>query len=209
MEWMNGGFSMNYLREDLTGWEIQISKDHTQNLLTGRWNPVRSPDVARFCRDYIREDIRQSLDQLAWSSKSTAVKFQLRAMLLNESPVESAAGTNSNSFHGNQDEVLAYYLATLRATHAPRFDRLIPPGEPSPFVPGTPREIQDVNPGLLTDVKGKGERAWPRLEWPGWKSATGAPWTFGRIQPVREGQPPSAKRTPMNRNSEVLTYTLP
>lgn len=96
---------------------------------------------------------------------------------------------------------------------AARYERLIPPGELTPFVIGAEREVREARARLMVEVSAGVEKkpsyAWPSLSWPQWKSPRGDPWSFGRIKPVRDGQPASAQKKALNSNTEVVTYALP
>jgi hypothetical protein len=151
-----------------------------------RWNGFDDPDIARFYRDWLREDVRR---ELSWSAQrglatnAAAGLAQARSLLFGEAPT--------------------------------RFERLVPPGQPSPFVAGAEREVLGPNATLLTDVQlvdrggQPSTNGWPRLEWPAWKTPAGGAWSFGRMKPVREGEPKSVQRIPLNWNTEVITFAVP
>jgi len=151
-----------------------------------RWNGFANADVARFYRDWLREDARR---ELGWYAKrglatnAAAGLVQARSLLLGETPA--------------------------------RFARLVPPAAPSPFVAGAEREIPGPNPTLLTEVQlvdrdGRpSTNVWPRLAWPAWRTPAGGAWSFGRIKPARDGEPKSARRIPLNWNTEVISFTGP
>ena len=109
---------------------------------------------------------------------------------------------DSSSFLSNQTERAAV-----------RYERLIPPGVPTPFVTGSEREAREAHPRLLAVVSAGEEKkpsyVWPAISWPQWQSPHSGSWSFGRIKPVRDGQPASVQRKALNWNTEVVTYAVP
>ena len=189
----------------------RMSKEQAQaGEARSRLMAVNDPGVVRLYHDYVREEARLDLDWLQRCSTTNGTAQTLvspRGLLLNETPAQLATIATPDQFR--DWEGAEPWLAVLRASRLVHYERLIPPGAASPFVAGLERKTGGATPKLLTILESSDERTWPRLTWPDWKTPTGAPWNFGRIQPVRDGQPPSTKRTPLNRNTEVLTYTLP
>jgi hypothetical protein len=151
-----------------------------------RWNGFADPDIARFYRDWWREDARRELfwfQQRGLTTNAAGELANARSLLLDESPM--------------------------------RITRLIAPAAPSPFVVGAEREVRGPNPTLLTEVQlvdrnGRpSTNVWPRLAWPAWKTPAGGEWSFGRIKPARDGEPKSVRRIPLNWNTEVITIAVP
>ena len=112
---------------------------------------------------------------------------------------------------GEADEVSAC-LAVLRLGGAPRFERLIPSGDASPFVTVLEREQTNSPMTMLTslvpdEVSSTGAAitpAWPELTWLAWKTPTGAPWSFGVVHPSHSSAKPSPRSTKtvaLNRNT--------
>ena len=187
MEWMDEEVFVAGLQAD--GWKLDgpnYPAQAAERLFVTRWNGFADADIARFYRDWLREDVRR---ELGWTqhrglaTNAAASLARARSLLLGESPKQYA--------------------------------RLIPPGAPSPFVAGAEREVSGPNPTLLTEVQlvdqaGRpSTNAWPRLVWPTWKTPAGDTCSFGRIKPARDGKPTSVRRIPLNWNTEVITFGLP
>jgi len=141
----------------------------------------------------------------------------LRSLLLNETPAQLARLATPEQFTGPPAGEIASCLAVLRVSRPTRFERLIPGGEPSPFVAGLEREVARPNVTLTQTVQTEAADAvaktspaiWPRVTWRNWKTPTGATWNFGSVRPTRSGLPGPAKTIPLNWNSQVTTYELP
>jgi hypothetical protein len=90
-------------------------------------------------------------------------------------------------------------LSVLRLGGTPRFERLIPSGDASPFVALQEREQTSSPAAMLTSLvpedAGSTTTAWPELAWPAWKTPTGAPWSFGVIRPSNSPDKPSPRST--------------
>jgi len=186
--------SMEWMDEDVFlagfhtgGWNLDgpnYPASAANRAFATRWNGFADPDVARFYRDWLREDARRELD-----------RFQQRGM-----------ATNAASELSRARSLLLDKTTT-------RIARLVPPAAPSPFVAGAEREVPGPNPTLLTEVQlvdrdGRpSTNVWPRLVWPAWKTPSGSEWSFGRIKPARAGEPKSVRRIPLNWNTEVITFT--
>ena len=167
----------------------------------------KDADVGRFYRDYFKAEVKAELDllQTRWPEKRRFVNdshimpslVQLRSLLLNESPADLAKVATPDQFAGPPSGVIASCLAVLRASRPIRYERLIPPGPPSPFVAGLEREVGGPNPNLVqtvqfrvTDRQTRTSHAiWPLITWWGWKTPTGARWNFGQVRPVLQGEP--------------------
>jgi len=184
--------------------------------------------VARFYRDYLKDDVRRELDLLVhrWEPSRKynndphliPSQVQLRSLLLNETPAQLAAVAKPDQFSGPPSGIIASCISVLRTSHATRYERLIPAGEPSPFVAGLEREVAGPNPHLLQAIRTNGEGTptnanailWPEVTWPNsWKTPTGHRWTFGHVTPVRDGAPLGMKSVPINWNTEMFTFVLP
>jgi len=186
MEWMDEEVFLAGLRAG--GWSLDGPNYPAQAAdrpFATRWNGFADADVARFYLDWLREDVRRELN---W--------FQQRGLTTN-----AAASTHARSL--------------LLGETPTRFVRLVPPGAASPLVAGAEREVPGPHATLLTEVQlvdrcgQPATNAWPRLAWPDWRSPAGGEWSFGRLKPARDGEPKSARRIPLNWNTEVITFAVP
>jgi len=187
MEWMDEEVFVAGLQTG--GWSLDgpnYPARAADRAFSRRWNSFADADIARFYRDWLREDVRRELiwcEQRGRATNAAAGLAQARSLLFGETPT--------------------------------RFERLVPPGPPSPFVAGAEREVAGPSPTLLTEVQlvdrdGRpSTNVWPRLAWLAWKSPTGGAWNFGRIKPARDGEPNSVRRIPLNWNTEVITFAMP
>lgn len=185
---------------------------------TNRWSRFQDPDVARFYRDYLQDDVKR---ELTWLRRRSDPKMKYVCdpaglpsipqldSLLSDAP----ADISPENFGGPSGMVLANCLAVLRRAEPTRFERLIPGGAASPYVTGLERVEAGPNPVLLTELHfetSESSRAsWPRLVWSRWKTPTGAPWTFGAIRPVHSAVPSEARVIPLNWNTRVVAWTWP
>ena len=107
----------------------------------------------------------------------------------------------------------------LRAGRPPRYVRRVPLGKPTPFVPGLEREVGGPSTYLvqavLSEVEDRAAKTsrpiWPLVTWWGWKTPTGARWTFGQVIPVMDASvAPAASKPmmPLNWNALAVRYTL-
>jgi hypothetical protein len=143
--------------------------------------------------------------------------MQLRSLLINETPAELAVVATPDQFTGSLSGVMASCLSVLRTSHPTRYERLIPPGDPSPFVTGLEREVSGANTDLIASIEcqefdsnTKNNRTtWPRLTWPQWKTTTGTVWGFGHIRPVHEGNPRAVRIVPLNWNTHAIVFDVP
>ena len=177
--------------------------------LAHAWSAIRGRDYSRKHPPW--DSMEWRAEEIAETNRVAPYPVAARPQLLSESPEQLATAATPDPF----TDVPHQFLAALRASGPARFTRLIPPGEPSSFVAGLEREVTSPSPSLFTrgEPVAAGEmsstNAWPQLTWPVWKAPTGAPWSFGRIKPVRDGQPASVRRQALNWNTEVAIYTLP
>jgi len=184
-----------------------------------QWPGFFDLDTARFCRDWLRDDFRRELNRAqaqqsgAQSPSNRVAWVPVRGLLLNETVEQLSAVAGPEPFNETNAQVVAACLAVLRASRPVRYERLIPPGEPSPFVAGPERAVREAGPSLVTALHTGGDGSpdlrWPRLTWPQWKSPGGGPWSFGAIKPARDGQPVSVQKKALNWNTEVVVYELP
>src|SRR4030095_8025263 len=161
----------------------------------------------RFYRDDLKNEVRRELNwlqahsepRLRWENDPGLMPslVQLRSLLLNETPAELATVAAPDQFTGPAAGIIASCLAILRTSHPTRFERLIPGGEPSPFVAGLEREVAGPHPHLVAFVQQqkidekttRTSRTWPQPVWPEWKTPSGARWTFGAAKPIRVQEP--------------------
>lgn len=229
MEFMDEEVYLTHLGGDTGGWQIDGPKYSAQTgerQFLNRWARFQDADVARFHRDYLKADVRKELNLLTarWESNHKGASAPglpslvvLRSLLLNETPAQLARLATPEQFTGPPAGEIASCLAVLRVSRPTRFERLIPGGEPSPFVAGLEREVARPNVTLTQTVQTEAADAvaktspaiWPRVTWRNWKTPTGATWNFGSVRPTRSGLPGPAKTIPLNWNSQVTTYELP
>jgi len=195
-----------------------------------RWARFWEPDLARFYRDYLFEDVRREVNWLQKRLEPAArwhddplhrpALVQLRSLLLNESPALLAGTAVPEQFTGPPDGIMASCLALLRTDGPTRFERLIPPMAPSPFVAGPGRDDSRAHSHLVTWVSVGPEEPkpgmprasrtmdWPELIWPAWSTPSGAQWTFGAVRTEPSPGPgPAAPRwtgMQLNRTTRVL-----
>ena len=107
-------------------------------------------------------------------------------------------------------------VAVLRTAGSARQQRLIPGGAPGPFVPLPPTGVTPPAPGLGCVLKadavapGTAQARWPELTWPVWTAPVGGrPWSFGRVQPVRDGAPSALRHAVLQGGTEVWVGALP
>lgn len=98
---------------------------------------------------------------------------------------------------------IASSIAVIRLSHPTRYDRIIPKsGQPSPFVLGLERSVQDGWGVLLQDLRVRspenGEYEWPVVTWPQWQPplsalnrVAGHSFTFGTVTPSPGTKPKS------------------
>ena len=212
---------------DTAGWQIdgpKYPKETGERQFNNRWVRFKDADVGRFYRDYLRPEVKAEIDRLQtrWPEKRRFVNdshimpslVQLRSLLLNESPAELAKVATPDQFAGPPSGVIASCLAVLRTSRPIRYERLIAPGAPNPFVAGLEREVGGPNPYLAQTVQYRvtdrqtreGRAIWPRITWWGWKTPTGARWNFGQVRPVPQGEPATNHVVPLNWNTEAVVY---
>jgi hypothetical protein len=232
LELMDEEVFLTTLRGDQRGWAIDgpaYPAATNQRQFTGRWRDFRDPDVGRFFRENLKEDVRRELNWLQHRSKSDGglrndpagalSLVPLRSLLLNESLDHLAALTNPGQPDAIHSTAVADCLSLLRAGHPTRFERLIPPGPPGAFGVGIERDVAGPDSQLLVSVAAEKGGAnslssasvpdWPQLQWREWTTPTGAAWTFGHIRPVRRGEPGKVESIPLNWNTRVLRFELP
>lgn len=230
MEFMDEEVFLTRLEDGAVGWRMDGPKYPAmtgERLFDKRWARFNDWDVARFYRDYLKEDVRHELNWLQgrwpaerrWHNEPGELPslVQLRSLLLNETPAELAAVASPDQFTGSPSGVLASCLSVLRTSHPTRYQRLIPPGDPSPFVTGLEREISGANTDLIASIEyqefdsnTKSNRTtWPRLTWPQWKTPTGAVWGFGYIRPVHDESPRTVRVVPLNWNTRAIVFDVP
>jgi hypothetical protein len=227
MEFVDDEVFLTRLGREPLGWQMDgptFPRDAKERTFDDRWVGFNDPDVARFYREYLKPDIRRELNWLQnrwepnrkWHHDPNLMPslVQLRSLLLNESPAELANVATPDRFTGTPAGVMASCLAILRSSHPTRFERLIPPGEPTPFVTGLERDVAGPHVHLvvsLTYQTTAGEEifTWPQLTWREWSTSGGEPWTFGHIRPQRGANPSVAKAVPISWNTRVVWFDLP
>jgi hypothetical protein len=192
-----------------------------------RWARFWEPDLARFYREFLFEDVRRELNWLQNRLEPAArwhdgplhrpALVQLRSLLLNESPALLAGTAVPEQFTGSPAGIMASCLALLRTAGPARFERLIPPMAPSPFVAGPERDNSPARSHLITWVSAGAEEQkpgmprpsrsadWPELIWPAWSTPSGARWTFGAVRTEKPGTAvPRWTHLQLNRSTRVL-----
>lgn len=194
LEFMDEEIFPTHLANGVIGWRLDGPKypaPTLERLFERRWRGFGDQDLARFYREWLPEDVRR---ELAWSGTLPA-PLVLRSLLLNEGAAGSATNQipSADPFAGSPAAVVANCVALLRASHPTHYERLIPPGPPSPFVAGLEREVAGPNAENLTSVTAEPSGGGYRLVWPAWKSPSGAEWTFGSVRsgPARGLHPSS------------------
>jgi hypothetical protein len=214
MEPIDGDVFLTSLHTD--GWHIGGPKypaNAVEREFEKRWRRFHNEDVARFYRELLPVDVKRELDVLPLGSPgerrarnepdALPSLVQLRSLLLNESPAQLASNAVPDKFTGSAGGVIANCLAILRASRPPRFERLIPGGEPSPFVAGIERDVAGPNV-FLTQQVGAESNSSTRITWPVWKTPTGVAWNFGEVS-VATNAPAVAEAIPLNWNSRVTS----
>jgi hypothetical protein len=228
MEFMPEEVYLTNLWGDTAGWQIDgptYPEKTGERQYTNRWVRFKSEDVGRFYRDYLKDDVKKELDLLneRWEPKRRYINdshimpsmVQLRSLLLNETPEELAKIATPDKFGGPASGVIASCISVLRTSHPTRYVRLIPKGEPTPYVAGLEREVSSANPylaqAILSSIQDeKPKTIWPLITWWGWRTPSDYyRWAFGHVVPVKNGNPVSAKNIPINWNTLVVTYVLP
>jgi hypothetical protein len=227
MEAMAGQVYLGALRGETSGWQIDgpiYPRQNGERHFQLRWFGFNDSDLGRFFRDYLRPEVKAELDSLQkawpedwrWHNEPHTI-VQLRSLLLNEGPSVLARVVAPDQFTGWPPGVMASCMAVIRTSHPTRYERLIPGGEPSPFVAGIEREVSGPNPNLVQRVVTErldptSEKAatpiWPRLGWREWKTPSGADWNFGQII-ASTNAPASASSAALNWNTRVLSILSP
>ena len=230
MEFMDEEVYLTSLAGDVAGWQIDgpnyPAAASEKRQYNRRWMRFNNEDVGRFYRDYLKEDVRRELDRFSRRSEPARKhennpddlpsEVQLRSLLLNETPAELARLATPEQFSGSPSGLIASCIAVLRTSHPTRYQRLIPAGEPSPFVAGLEREVAGPNPFLVQALQSSApdeathttRPTWPEVTWwKSWQTPAGHRWTFGQITPVREGAPANVRTVRLNWNTEAIVYT--
>jgi hypothetical protein len=81
--------------------------------------------------------------------------------------------------------------------------RLISGPAASPESLGLERDVPGPHPELLQAIRwgGEGSTGWPRIEWPMWRTPTGAAWTFGEVRAGGGAGAGTPRVTELNWNS--------
>jgi hypothetical protein len=228
LEFMDEEVYLTNLWGDVAGWQIDgpnYPAKTGEPQYTNRWVRFKNEDVGRFYRDYLKDDVRKELEVLSrrWDAKRMYVNdshimpsmVQLRSLLLDELPSELAKVARPEKFGGPASGVIASCVSALRTAAPVRYQRLIPPGEPTAFVTGLERlpvrgsALAVMIETSVSDKDKKRQPAWPLVRWWGWKTPSGATWNFGRVKPIRVGAPARATHSTLNWTTEIVTYEMP
>jgi hypothetical protein len=231
MESMDEEVYLTNLWGDTAGWQIDgphYPAKTGERQFNNRWVRFKNEDVGRFYREHLLTNVTAELDRLGtrWDPKRKYHNdshimpslVQLRSLLLNDSPQALAGLATPDQFAGPPSGVIASCLAVLRTGHPVRYERLIPPAPPSPFVTGLEREVAGPSVDLTQSVQigsgafnGKPRRpAWPLITWwKSWKTPSGERWNFGEIHPIHSDAPEDlqVREVPLNWNTRVLLYS--
>jgi len=223
MEAMDEEVYLTNLWGDLAAWQIDGPRypiNTGERQFNNRWVRFKDSDVGRFYRDYLAGSVARELDRLQgrWDAKRKYQNdshimpslVQLRSLLLNETPEGLARVATPDQFTGPPSGIIANCLAILRTSHTERYVRLIPAGAPSPFVAGLEREVSGPNPYLAQTLASAQQSSphWPEPTWwKSWKTPSGERWTFGRVQPGKDADPPSSVTAEaLNWNTEAFVF---
>jgi len=229
MELMPEEVYLTNLWGDTAAWRLdgpEYPKQTGERQYTNRWVRFSCPDVGRFYRDYLLEDVRKELDLLQQRNttyprgRDTAHIApsieRLRSLLLNETPDRLAQVARPGERQlGRDADGTAYWMSFIRTSTPIKYERLIGPGKPTPFVIGIERYATGSWPGLVqfpmtTDQPSP---AWPVPSWWGWKppqNASGLPaadrWSFGQVTPSLDQPPHTATSVTLNWNAQVVYF---
>ncbi len=225
MEAMDEEVFLTSLRGNGEGWRMDgpnYPAVEGEREFKRRWQGFRNEDVARFQRENFLPETRRELDALrsprpdarlrAGASDPIPSLAHLRSLLLNEPPAQ--ATNPAAQFAGAPGEVITSCLDVLRASRPARFERLIPGGPASAFVPGLEREVPGSNPHLVQDIRtqvhssqtGAAAPAWPRVTWRGWATSAGTGWNFGQVT-AGTNPPSGAESLELNWNTRVTVLS--
>ena len=230
MEFMDEEVFLTSLDTGTVGWRIDGPNYPARagdRLFKNRWTQFNDWDVARFHREYLKEDVRRELDWLQhrgpparrWHNDPDGqpALVQLRSLSLNETSAELAAVATPDQFSGSPSGQIASCLSVLRTSHPTRYERLIPPGDPSPFATALESETFGPNTALIASIEHQAKipngrsnsPTWPQLTWQEWKSPAGGAWTFGHIRSVPGPGPRAVRVIRLNWNTRVIVFDLP
>ncbi|MGB9597211.1 MAG: hypothetical protein ACPL7B_13100, partial [Candidatus Poribacteria bacterium] len=230
MEFMPEEVYLTNFWGDTAGWQIDgptYPEKTGERQYENRWVRFKNEDVGRFYRDFLKDDVKKELDLLTnrWEQKRKYINdshimpslIQLRSLLLNETPDQLAKIATPDKFGGPASGIIASCISVLRTSHPTRYVRLIPKGEPTPFVAGLEREVPGPNPYLaqaiissILEEKDTAKDIFPLVTWWGWRTPSDYHrWVFGQVVPVKNGEPIKVKNMPINWNTLVVIYELP
>lgn len=216
MEVLDEEVYLTNLWGDLAGWQIDgpnFPARTGERQFQNRWVRFQDLDLARFYRDHLLRDMRTEMARLdqRWDPKRAFTddshilpsRVRLHSFLLQDSPTNLVTIATPDQFAGPASGVIASSLAVVRAATPPRWERLIPGDVPGPWRVGLNREVPGPNPHLLQSVVTgtAGAPTWPRLQWWGWKTPTGAPWNYGEVRAGDGDRPARVETVPLNWNS--------
>ena len=228
MEFMDDEVFVTHLGDGPTGWQLDGPKYPVQmeeRHFTQRWARFKDADIARYLRENFADDLRREMNwlQRRWSPEQSLQNVphalpslvQLRSLLLNEPAAELVTNIQPDQFTGPSAGKMASCLAVLRAASPLRYQRLIPPGPPTPLVASAERDMNGPMPSLVTSLNWNGKAgsetaakvlSWPELIWPAWRTPTGAPWSFGQIRATRNAAPQKVRELPLNANTRLILF---
>jgi hypothetical protein len=229
MEFMPEEVYLTNFWGDTSAWQIDgptYPEKTGERQYTNRWVRFKSEEVGRFYQDFLKDDVKKELDLLngRWEPKRKYTNdshimpsmVQLRSLLLNETPEQLAQIATPDKFGGPASGVIASCISVLRTSHPTSYVRLIPQGEPTPFVAGLEREVpgpsQYLTQAILSSIqeqKDSPKIIFPLVTWWGWRTPSDFyRWVFGQVMPIKSGDPAKVKNIPINWNTLVVAYDL-
>jgi hypothetical protein len=227
-QFMDDEVFVTHLADGPTGWQLDGPKYPAQadeRQFTQRWARFKDADVARYLRENFPDDLRREVNwlQRRWSPEQSMKNLphalpslvQLRSLLLNEPAAGLVTNIQPDQFTGPSAGKMASHLAMLRAASPLSYQRLIPPGPPTPLVACEERDTKGSMPSLVTSLTWDGKAgsetatktlSWPELIWPAWRTPAGAPWSFGQIRAARNRAPQRVRELPLNANTRVILF---
>jgi hypothetical protein len=163
------------------------------------------------------ELIQHSVEQVGVDYFRRYQPWSSKQFLSNETAAVLVQAASSGPAFGPPCGVIASCLAVLRSNQPPRWERLIPDGEPSPFVAGLEREIAGPRCLLLQDIRlhdvpitstqPHQGTIWPEIIWgEDRKSPRAEHWSFGWVFPGNDLSAAKRETMSLNWNTQILVF---